>query len=67
MTAVMCVAIMAFALGLILLHAWGLANLQERVGLRLLEIADARRKREAVAAKENEARWKRWAEQRSAA
>jgi hypothetical protein len=60
MTAVVCAGILAFAGGLIFLHAVGLANLQERCGLRLLEMAEARRKREAAGAAENDARCKVW-------
>ena len=64
MTAVVCGAILAGGVGLIWLHALGLANLQERAGLRLLEMAEARRKREAAAAEANDARWRAFAERR---
>ncbi|MFN0318378.1 MAG: hypothetical protein ACKVQA_25415 [Burkholderiales bacterium] len=65
MTAVVCGAILAAGVGLIVLHAWGLANLQERAGLRLCEMAEARRKREAAGAAENDSRCKSWMERRA--
>lgn len=54
MTAVICGGIIAA----------GLANVQERAGLWLLELSEARRRREAAAAGQNDARWRRWAERR---
>ena len=65
MTAVVCGAILAGGVGLIWLHAMGLANMQERAGLRLCEMAAKRRKREAAEAASLEARWRAWTEERT--
>lgn len=65
MTAVVCAAILAFSGGLIFLHAVGLANLQERAGLRLLAMGEARRKREAKESAQNEVRCQAWVGRRT--
>lgn len=52
-------ATMAAGLGLLFLHAYGLANMQQRAGLWLCEMSAKRRKREADEAASLDARWRK--------